>query len=103
MLSRGVSASGGDYGDPLVSSPCRGQKVIWRHRRHQTICSVELQQGFPPLRCLCLDEDSGLFSISSGQRQNCVANSPLASQQRDTQASKNPRWGRKHGSRKLWK
>ena len=27
MLSRGVSASGGDYGDPLVSSPCRGQKV----------------------------------------------------------------------------
>ena len=27
MLSRGVLASGGDYGDPLVSSPCRGQKV----------------------------------------------------------------------------
>ena len=27
MLSRGVSASGGGYGDPLVSSPCRGQKV----------------------------------------------------------------------------
>ena len=36
----------------------------------------------PPLCCWCLDKDSGLFSISAGQRQNCVANSPLASHQR---------------------